>query len=237
MKSEFAYNNAEFDQFAADYDRALDRGLAVSGEDKNFFARSRIDWLARRLQELSERPRHILDFGCGIGSAAPFLIEAFDPDSIMGVDVSEASLAVARKMNESSRVSFLSFEEYQADSRIDLAFCNGVFHHIPVEDRAAAVSYIYRSLRPGGLFALWENNPWNPGTRLVMSRIPFDKDAVTLTPFQTRRMLCNAGFEIISTDFLFIFPRVLSRLRSLEPRLARLPLGAQYQALCRRPQN
>jgi hypothetical protein len=27
---------------------------------------------------------------------------------------------------------------------------------------AAAVDYVYRSLRPGGLFAFWENNPWNP---------------------------------------------------------------------------
>lgn len=237
MKSDFAYNNAEFDEFAADYDRALARGLAVSGEDKNFFARGRIDWLARRLREIGERPRRILDFGCGIGSAAPFLLQTFAPDSITGVDISEMSLAAARRMNQSDRVSFYSFDQYETVGSIDLAFCNGVFHHIPVVDRAAAVGYVWKSLRPGGLFALWENNPWNPGTRLVMSRIPFDQDAVTLSAPETRRMLVERGFEIISTDFLFIFPKMLRVFRSIEPRLARLPLGAQYQALCRKPQS
>jgi hypothetical protein len=26
-------------------------------------------------------------------------------------------------------------------------------------------------MRPGGVVALWENNPWNPATRYVMGRI------------------------------------------------------------------
>lgn len=235
MTSDFAYNNAEFDKYAADYDRALAEGLAVSGEDKNFFARGRIEWLAERLRQRGEHPKRLLDFGCGIGSAAPFLTEMFAPDSITGVDVSEMSLAAARKINGSNRVSFYSFDEYTPDASIDLAFCNGVFHHIPVSDRAAAVSYVYRALKPGGLFALWENNPWNPGTRLVMSRIPFDQDAVTLSPPETRRMLAGAGFEILSTDFLFIFPRMLRWFRRFEPALAGLPFGAQYQVLGRKP--
>lgn len=237
MRSDFAYNNAEFDEYAADYDRALAEGLSVSGEDKNFFARGRIAWLAERLRQIGEHPRSILDFGCGVGSAAPFLIEMFDPDSITGVDISEMSLAAARKINGSDRVNFFSFDQYQPDTNIDLAFCNGVFHHIPVDDRRAAVSYIYRSLRPGGLFALWENNPWNPGTRLVMSRIPFDRDAVTLSPPETRGLLSEVGFKILGTDFLFIFPRMLRWFRRLEPALARLPFGAQYQVLCRKPQS
>ena len=45
-----------------------------------------------------------------------------------------------------------------------------------------ALRCIRRLLRPNGIFALWENNPWNPGTRLVMRRIPFDRDASLLTP-------------------------------------------------------
>jgi hypothetical protein len=68
----------------------------------------------------------------------------------------------------------------------------------------------------------------------VMSRIPFDRDAVPLTARAARAMLLRAGLEIIATDFLFIFPRVLRWLRPLEPSLASLPLGAQYQILCRR---
>jgi hypothetical protein len=67
-----------------------------------------------------------------------------------------------------------------------------------------------------------------------MSRIPFDRDAITLTAGEARRLLRGAGFEIVRTDFLFIFPRVLSWCRGLEPLVARLPLGAQYQVLCRK---
>jgi SAM-dependent methyltransferase len=160
-----------------------------------------------------------------------------DAQSITGVDVSEKSRAAARHLNGSSRARFLSFQEYEPREEIDLAFCNGVFHHISAGERAAALKYIHRLLRPGGVFALWENNPWNPGTRLVMSRIPFDKDAVTLSAREARSMLCAAGFEILRTDFLFIFPKALRRLRFIEPMVSRLPLGAQYQMLCRKPQK
>jgi len=102
-------------------------------------------------------------------------------------------------------------------------------------ERAGAVDHILRSLKPGGIFAFWENNPWNPGTRYIMSRIPFDKDAVMLTPPEARRLLERGGFEVLRTDYLFIFPNALRLLRALEPPLSPLPLGAQYQILCRKP--
>ena len=110
-----------------------------------------------------------------------------------------------------------------------------MFHHIPPAEREAAVAYVHGALRPGGIFALWENNPWNPGTRLVMRRIPFDRDAETLSAPATRRLLRAGGFEIERTDFLFVFPRPLRALRPLERRLARAPLGAQYLVLARKP--
>ena len=106
---------------------------------------------------------------------------------------------------------------------------------IPVQERPAVINYISRSLGPGGLFALWENNPWNPGARIVMKRIPFDRDAIMLSALEAKRLLRDAGFEILRVDFLFIFPRALGWLRWLEPPLSRLPFGAQYQVLGRKP--
>src|SRR5262249_33285054 len=47
---------ASFDGYAQNYDAALNQGLAVSGEDKGFFARGRIAWLARCLDLLQFRP-------------------------------------------------------------------------------------------------------------------------------------------------------------------------------------
>jgi len=48
-------------------------------------------------------------------------------------------------------------------------------------------------------------------------------------------LLRAGGFDVLRTDFLFYFPRVLRLLRGLERLLVRLPLGAQYQVLCRKP--
>jgi SAM-dependent methyltransferase len=225
----------EFDKYAADYELALAEGLSISGEDKNYFAQGRIAWLASCLRQLVEKPRSALDFGCGTGSAAPYFFDLIGVESVIGLDVSAKSLDVAKRTHGSERAQFFLFNQYQSSEQIDLAFCNGVFHHIPVSGRAAVVDYIYRLLRPGGLFALWENNPWNPGTRYVMSRIPFDRDAITLTAPETRRLLRAGRFEILRTDFLFIFPRMLRWFRCVEPFVAQLPLGAQYQVLCRKP--
>jgi len=226
--------NTDFDAYAATYDATLARGLSISGEDKIYFARSRVRWLSRCLSRLSQRPRTIMDFGCGTGSAIPFLSDAFQVESLVGVDASTESLAIARATH-GTRAVLIPLAEYRPTDRFDLIFCNGVFHHISPGDRAAAVDKLYSSLRPGGLFAFWENNPWNPGARYVMRRIPFDDDAITLSPPAARRLLREGGFEILRTDFLFLFPRLLSFLRWLEPYLASLPLGAQYEILCRKP--
>jgi len=225
---------ADFDRYAAEYDAALARGLSVSGEDKEHFARGRVDWLAGCLARLNVHAKTVLDFGCGTGSATPFLLGMPGMTSLVGVDVSARSLDHARQEHGGAAARFQLFSEYQPNGTFDLAFCNGVFHHIPITDRPAAVQYIARALRPGGMFAMWENNPWNPGTRYVMSRIPFDRDAVTLTPREARALVRANGFDIVDTTFLFIFPRALRWLRALEPPLARLPFGAQYQVLCRK---
>lgn len=67
-----------------------------------------------------------------------------------------------------------------------------------------------------------------------MSRIPFDRDAITLSSRAANRLLGSGGFQAICTEFLFVFPRPLHRIRWTERYLAHLPLGAQYGIMCRR---
>ena len=184
--------------------------------------------------ELNEHPRHILDYGCGTGTGTRFLVEQYSGATVLGLDISAPSLEIGRRMHGSSRVQFDLTHVYQPGGEMDLAFCNGVFHHIPLDERAKAVQLVWSSLRTGGLFSFWENNPWNPGTRYVMSRIPFDRDAIPLSPSVGRRLLASGGFEVLRTDFLFVFPRNLKILRRLEPSLVSLPFGAQYLLLCRK---
>ena len=225
----------EFDGYAEDYARALHRGLRVSGEDQAFFARARLMLLASCLRDLNEWPRAVLDFGCGTGGSTRQFIEVLGATSVLGLDLSEKSLEVARRTHDSLPVRFERSDRHCPAGDFDLAFCNGVFHHIPLEDRQAAAGQISNSLRPGGLLAFWENNPWNPGTRYVMSRIPFDRDAVMLSAREACVLLRSAGFETVRVDYAFVFPRLLSFLRPVEPYLARVPAGAQYQILARKP--
>ena len=224
----------DFDRYSSDYDTALAEGLSISGEGKYYFARGRLDWLAKCLANLSLRAESMIDYGCGTGTSIPLFFELLGAEEIVGLDSSALSLEVARKTNRPGRAKFFHPEEYQPVGKSDLVYCNGVFHHIPPRERASTLAYLYRCLRPGGMLALWENNPWNPGTRYVMSRIPFDRDAIMLSSVEMRRIVRDCGFVVLRTDFLFIFPRTLKFLRRIEPSLSRLPLGGQYQVLCRK---
>jgi SAM-dependent methyltransferase len=223
-----------FDDYAGNYDSALNQGLSLSGEPKEYFAHERVRWLTARLSDLGVRPSHVLDYGCGTGGTTPELLEQLHAGMVVGVDASRESLDVARTMHADPRLQFKAISDLDPSGAFEVAYCNGVFHHVEPGQRLDALAYVHRSLSEGGYFSFWENNPWNPGTRLVMRRIPFDRDAKLLSPPHARELLTRAGFEVLRTDFLFLFPRVLSALRPLEARLARLPAGAQYMVLCRK---
>jgi len=235
MNGKFSCGPKDFDEVAIDYDELLNRGLSVSGENSNYFARGRLLWLAKCLRTLHASPHAILDFGCGIGSGVPLLFDVLGAERVVGIDTSMKCLMSAKKSHASARAHFCLADEYLPAGQMDLVFCNGVFHHIPPIERFAAIDYIYRSLGRGGLFSLWENNPWNPGTKYIMRRIPFDRNASPLTFYEAQRMVRAVGFHVVRVDFLFVFPRILSFLRWMEPLISRLPLGAQYQVLCFKP--
>lgn len=224
---------AEFDAYAQAYEEALNQGLSVSGEGSDYFAKKRIQWTAGLVGSSLES---VLDFGCGVGIAIPELKLAFKPSLTWGYDPSSAAIdrALVEHGDETTKFSF-NAQQIPKNS-FQLAYCNGVFHHIPPDDREAALSIVYQSLRPGGWFAFWENNPWNPGTRYVMSKIPFDNDAITITPPKASQLLIRAGFRIAFKHSKFIFPRSLSLLRPLEKLVYWLPIGAQYLVLAQKPE-
>jgi SAM-dependent methyltransferase len=223
-----------FDQYAAAYEQALSSAIAPSGESREYFAEGRVAWLKRCLDEIKESPRAVLDFGCGDGATTPLLLQGLKAEWAVGVDVSAKSLEIARRRHATENLRYESMDEFQASGQIDLAYCNGVFHHIPPAQRAGALSLVNRALRIGGFFSFWENSPWSPATRYVMSRCAFDRDAILLAPPEARKLLRDNGFEVLRTDFRFIFPRALRALRKIEELVYRLPLGTQYQVLGRK---
>lgn len=227
----------EFNQYAGDYDRLLERGLIVSGEGREYFAQGRVDWLRACTNELGVAPRRIMDYGCGTGMTTELLHQRFAAELVVGIDLSSRLIERAKREYGTQQIQFSHIPQYRPNMQMDLAYCNGVFHHIPVSLRDEAVRYIWDSLTVGGYFALWENNPWNPGTRYVMSRVSFDRDAVALTASESCDLLQRAGFHIVRTNYLFIFPRFLSAFRCLEKYVCDIPLGGQYLVLARKSGN
>jgi len=227
-----------FDDFDETYEEACHQGLALAGESRDYFAAERLKYTATWLQTLQfATPERVADFGCGAGHSVPHLQRLFPGAHVLGLDVSQKAIARAREQYRGQRASFAVLSDDHLAPEQQLVYCNGVFHHIMPDERPQWTARVYKLLTAGGYLALWENNPWNPGTRMVMQRIPFDREAIPLPPSQTRRLLLRSGFEVVGTRFCFYFPRCLRWLRFIERYAVRLPLGAQYCVLARKPQS
>ncbi|MFH1023612.1 MAG: methyltransferase domain-containing protein [Planctomycetota bacterium] len=225
---------AEFDRHAGDYDAQWRRGLSVSGEDREYFARERVAWFEGRLSRRGGRPAAVLDYGCGTGITEPFLRTLPGVARVTAVDPSEELLARASAEHPLDGVAYVPLGGWRPEGNVDLVYCSGVFHHVPPPEWPATADRLARALRPGGWLSFWENSPWSPVARYVMRRIPFDRDAVMISPAVARRMFQEAGFDVARAEFRFIFPRFLRGLRWLEGGLCRMPFGAQYHLLCRK---
>jgi len=215
-----------------EYDAMLAAGIGLSGEDKPFFIDGRLASLFGSLPA-GWSPERILDFGCGTGDTAAALSARVPGAKVVGVDVSAPALSLARAHHPAVR--FADVAELPALGAFDLCYLNGVLHHVEPARRGETMAAIFAALCPGGRLALFENNAWNPGAWMVMRRIPFDRDAVPMSPREARRLVTAAGFEGVALRSLFYFPHPLAWLRFLERGLARLPLGAQIQVLARKP--
>lgn len=75
---------------------------------------------------------------------------------------------------------------------------------------------------------LFEHNPYNPFTRWIFERCPFDADAEMLDMKTVLMLASQAGYRSEQHGYTLFFPRQLAYLRAIEPWLKCLPLGAQY---------
>jgi hypothetical protein len=85
-----------------------------------------------------------------------------------------------------------------------------------------------RVTRPGGLVTIYEHNPFNPLTRVAVSRCEFDQGVVLLRPAEARRLLSEAAAPPVELRYIAFFPWERRVFRAVERGLSRVPLGGQY---------
>jgi SAM-dependent methyltransferase len=110
-------------------------------------------------------PKRILVAGCGSGSEAFMLARKFPAATIVAVDFSSRSIAIAKKLQrESARMRNIRFLEADLTSRslsrtagsnFDFISCHGVLSYIPNPERVLAK--LARQLKPDGALFLGVN--------------------------------------------------------------------------------
>lgn len=103
--------------------------------------------------------QNVVDIGCGSGRHSLMMLnEGF---SVIGIDSSETSIDIARKITGSypqERVQFFIKNIVQGlpleDNSLDAAVCWGVLHYLNSSQVMMVLNEIKRILKPGGIFAL-----------------------------------------------------------------------------------
>lgn len=228
----------EFDSFAATYEELLKDPIrdGFAGNPAFFHLRKRDlirDYFKRGA--VDTKRLSYLDVGCGKGDLLSLMSADFG--HVAGCDPSGGMLEAVhgpnvgmdvRVQEDPNRIPF-------DDAQFDFVTAVCVYHHVPVAARAALTREVRRVLRPGGIFAIIEHNPYNPATRLIVKRTPVDIDAILLYPSETQSLLRTAGLPVQATSYFLYLPEGIYRFAgAVEHLLRQVPLGGQYAVFGRR---
>jgi ubiquinone/menaquinone biosynthesis C-methylase UbiE len=224
---------AEFDAYADSYELLVEHSTAFVGKEIEYFARRKADHLLDMAARLVGLPAELtmLDVGCGIGAIDSILANRVG--TLHGVDT--APEAVQRAASRNPNVDYKVYDGGAlpyANESVDIAFAICVVHHVDACDRHAFITEMRRVVRFGGAVVIFEHNPFNPLTRLAVSRCEFDKGVVLLTRRAVGRLFQVAGMRVI--DSRYILFTTSDRLRSVDRVFSWLPLGAQHYVAARR---
>jgi ubiquinone/menaquinone biosynthesis C-methylase UbiE len=225
----------EFDRLAPEYKELLNDSVReYFAPGSEFFVSRKIDMLVEfaASQGIDTRQAIWLDVGCGQGDLIRAAQHHFG--KAMGCDVSSGMIAECRDLEvvhqpDPMRLPF-------PNSSVDWITAVCIFHHVVPSERAPLIADICRVLRPGGVFAIIEHNPFNPAVQLIVRRTPVDENAKLLTAGNSRRLMRRASLQTVGTRyFLYVPQRLYSWAGSIEQLLDRVPLGGQYVVFGRKP--
>lgn len=221
----------QFDSFIKNYRKNADGHLVLSGESSEFFARYKVEKLLEWFPSLLDQKLSVLDYGCGDGLMTHYFARLMPQAKIVGVDPSAKSIEAAGTLFKDIKFDVLEGEKLSYDDNsFDLISAAGVFHHIPFEEHEQWFKEVFRVLKPGGRFVLFELNPFNPLTQYVFRTSPVDQDARMLYPSYAHTMLAQYGVNLVS-KYYFFYPSWLSWMRRTEKYLTKVPLGGLYAVI------
>jgi tRNA (cmo5U34)-methyltransferase len=101
-------------------------------------------------------PLRVLDLGCGTGTVAESVLEAFPGARLTCLDVAENMIAFARqRLARHSDIEYIlaDFSEFEFTSRYDVVVSSLALHHLVKDEEKLAVYHrIFRCLNSGGIF-------------------------------------------------------------------------------------
>lgn len=223
-ESRIMTRRVNFDAYVERYDRLLSERTSFFASGDAYFAKYKV----HLVREYLHGPvRRLLEYGCGTGRNIPFLRDVFPEASIVGTDISPASLEAARESNLT-----VEFHEERGGllpgGAFDLIFVAGVFHHVPPGERARVAQVLAARAAPDCSLFVFEHNPYNPVTRHIVANCEYDADAILLKPGELKAYLSVAGFRHVRTRYCLLVPPRLGKLAVLERSLSWAPLGGQY---------
>jgi ubiquinone/menaquinone biosynthesis C-methylase UbiE len=108
------------------------------------------------VEQVGARPgERVLDLGCGTGTLTVALAHRYPSTAITGLDADVAALAIARGKAHAAGVR-VTLEQGRAealpfgDASFDRVTSSLFFHHLTLEQKAAALREVRRVLEPGG---------------------------------------------------------------------------------------
>ena len=233
-------NRTVFDRVARDYEKIHNRSLPPGVHSADFISQ-RVANVTRWLSDgYVGKEFFYLDFGCGNGRMLESLLasDAVKPLveqgrlRLFGFDTSVESINEAKRLMGDDRVCLVSdLNHLPRDVRFDFVISCHVFHHIPLAERAAAAKILRHRMKPSSKLVIWEHNPFNPFTRMLVKMCPFDGDARLLTLNTTKTLFGKNSFRYREHAYVNVFPPQWLRLdavSAIEVKLSRLPIGAQY---------
>src|SRR5215207_4538102 len=117
----------------------LDRAEHGLHDGDRYYARGRLRWLRKCLDDLGERPAAMLDFGCSNVMTSADYFAQLRIHSLVGVEVSATRDRSAESLAAHDRATFVHVADYRATESMDLAFTHDVIPRMVERDRAAAV--------------------------------------------------------------------------------------------------